>query len=93
MAMDQIFSDIRDERVAQDQQWGGPSVDDTRTLLEWAQYIFKQTARAMKEWNVGDPAVARACMVKVAALAVAAIESMDRRWIGGAQDGDGASGD
>lgn len=69
-----IFGEIHTERQAQDARWGGAEHDDTHTPFEWTGFIGKQSLSI-----VGPPCKAnRARFVKIAALAVAAIESMDR---------------
>lgn len=58
---------VSDERDLQDEQWGGPPHDDTRTDENWADYIEKQLILFRKEQSQDR-------LVKIAALAVAAIE-------------------
>ncbi len=89
-----VYDEIRAERAAQDAKWGGPQHDDTHKPMEWAVYIAAHTARALggsilvrEETTqcvltlqcplVGSPYFRRQ-MTRVAALAVAAIESYDR---------------
>lgn len=69
-----VYSNIETERVQQDQQWGGPEHDDQHQLEDWCMFIEYQLERCN---GVGGPEY-RERMVKVAALAVAAIESWDR---------------
>lgn len=61
------------ERVFQDQQWGGPAVDDTRSGIHWQSYILKQVNAACLPSDDF-----RVRMRKVAALAIAAMASYDR---------------
>lgn len=68
-----VFDDIEKERRAQDKKWGGPTHDDAHLRHDWVRYIKDHAARA-----VGEPGVFRKQMVRVAALAIAAIESEDR---------------
>jgi hypothetical protein len=74
--MDNIFEEIRDERDYQDKKWGGEEHDDTvEDEASWIHYITEyanSTGRAE-----GRPFRER--MIKVAALAVAAIQSHDRK--------------
>ncbi len=71
----QIFADIVVERKYQDEKWGGPAHDSTETEANWADYIT--------EYALGEGRAAgydfRTRMVKVAALAVAALEAHDAR--------------
>jgi hypothetical protein len=78
MPREQIFSEIEAERIRQDSQWGGAQHDDTHSVENWSEYIDKQTYYA-NECGDSDLADARQRFVKAAALAVAAIESIDRR--------------
>lgn len=67
-----IYTEIDGERDYQDKKWGGSTFDDTQTKQQWEEYIM--------QYAVGErgPASFRARMIKVAALAVAAIESHER---------------
>jgi Domain of unknown function (DUF3846) len=70
-----VFGALDVERAAQDKQWGGPSHDDEHARPEWLDFIEHQIQRAGWETtNVGY----RNRLIKIAALAVAAIESHDR---------------
>jgi len=66
---------IRQERNRQDVQWGGKRHDDTHTVYEWIRFIEHQLDGCA---NAVDAAEYESRMVKVAALAVAAIESQRR---------------
>jgi hypothetical protein len=102
-----IYDEIRAEREAQDQQWGGPAHDDDHDGLEWLSYVLEHTAKALsgvvraergvmpdgstyheRRWTFTvhippgaerNPVAFRRQLVRVAALAVAAIEAFDRR--------------
>jgi hypothetical protein len=71
-----VYADIRAERVQQDAQWGGPEHDDSHEGGAWLEYI---EAQARKAWRTVTAAEYRERLVKIAALAVAAIESHDRK--------------
>lgn len=81
--MEKIFDEIKAERKAQDEQWGGPEHDDGHSWFDFLRFIRKQNCLAENEHEktfnteklIG---MARARFVKIAALAVAAIESIDR---------------
>ncbi len=64
------------ERAKQDKQWGGPSHDDEHDTDDWLTYIEYQ----IKKLGItsANPKKDRKRFVKIAALAIAAIESMDR---------------
>ena len=66
-----LFAEIAKERRLQDEQWGGPMHDDQHPWADWLGFIQKQVKSAT------SPDF-RERMVKVAALAIAAIESHDR---------------
>jgi hypothetical protein len=73
---DSAIADVLAERKRQDAQWGGPVHDDGHDNDEWAEFIARQMWRFRRK---------RENFVKVAALAVAAIESIDRK-VAAAQD-------
>lgn len=79
-----VLSEIVAERGRQDEQWGGPSHDDQHSQMDWMDYISQQVEKYAK--NVitrGDAYMstpdAHQRFVKIAALAVAALESFDRK--------------
>lgn len=78
-----IYEEIKAERKRQDVKWGGPSHDDRHTLSEWQSFIKKHATRIAHPLTDSD---ARKHLVRVAALAVAAVESFDR---GAAKAGSG----
>jgi hypothetical protein len=95
---------IRNERRRQDEQWGGAAADDTRAQEDWRCAIRKQVNEMVKldealmnEILLNGPKAStepveefRVRWVKVGALAVAALESLDRlkrAKIGGVHDG------
>ena len=67
-----LIREITDERRRQDAQWGGPSHDDTHIWLDWRDFIQIQLNKALSS-------TARERCIKIAALAIAAIESLERR--------------
>lgn len=72
----QIFADIEKERAYQDEKWG-TQFDDRNTINDWAAYITLYLGeRATKMGRT--PAEQREGLVKVATLAIAAIETFDR---------------
>lgn len=78
-----IYSEIESERHYQDTKWGVGTDDTVNTPWMWVSYI----AAYATKWMVGTFAPLkrettydfRAKMVKTAAIAVAAIESLDRQ--------------
>lgn len=84
-----IFAEIEAERAYQDGKWG-TEVDDTRnTPWMWAAYIAQYATRWMKgkfmPLKRDDTMAFRESMIKTAAIAVAAVESIDRQLEGGSQ--------
>lgn len=82
---ERIILDVVRERMRQDEQWGGSRHDDTHHAGEWLQYIGKQQVLAVNETiadddlRLVDPQGYRERLVKIAALAVAALQSHDRK--------------
>ena len=75
---------VLQERDEQDKQWGGSAHDDKHELHDWVHYIQKQAdgvsyQTIFPEVNVDN---VRRHYVKIAALALAAIESIDRKYGG-----------
>ncbi len=76
--LDGIITAILDERKKQDRTWGGPANDDKHTGFDWVALITKQLGEAVDSAFRGDAPGYSFAMVRVAALAVAAIESVRR---------------
>jgi hypothetical protein len=72
---DKIFKEIEGERLQQDGKWG-TKFDDANTMNDWATYINQYASRAAKMG--ASKFEQRAALVKVAALAVASLETFDR---------------
>lgn len=72
--METILNEVKAERVAQDAQWGGPDHDDEHSAQEFIGFIEAQ----LRKCERGTGPDTRERLVKVAALAVAAIQMMDR---------------
>jgi hypothetical protein len=82
-----IFEEIDDERQYQDEVIGGPVNDDQQREADWVRYIQDYaTGTGISDKPEKGPRSFRERMVKVAALAVAAVESRDRldekAWVG-----------
>lgn len=73
--MNTILQTIKDERAYQDKKWG-ISFDDKNTKNDWVTYITMYASQGAKMGE--SDARFRTMMLKVAALAVAAIEAGDR---------------
>lgn len=70
-----IFAEIEKEREYQDRRWG-TAFDNANTINDWAAYFAAYTARATSMGNTKEQQ--RAALVKVAAIAVASLETFDR---------------
>lgn len=78
-----VYDEIRVEREYQDKRWGHVADDTLNTPWMWVAYIAAYSTK----WMVGsflplhkDVVVAfRVAMVKTAAIAIAAVESLDRQ--------------
>lgn len=64
-----LMEEIHWERIKQIQQWGGAEHDDTHNVWDWFNYIHYQM-------ELPDP---QSRLIKIAALAIAALESLDRK--------------
>lgn len=86
MNREHLFVEISEERSAQDAQWGGEPHDDGHAPTEWFGFIENQIARAKQalteqSQDNEDPdtyRITRVRLMRIAALAVAGIESIDR---------------
>lgn len=78
MSIVTIFSEIHNERIRQDVKWGGSRHDDKHTTGEFVQLIEDYAGWARTQATMGNMDNARERLKQVAALSVAAIESIDR---------------
>jgi hypothetical protein len=76
-ARQKLYAEVEAERLAQDEKWGGPSHDDEHTVGEWVHYIEQKNGSLFCAET--DPAKQRKLLVQIAALAVAAAESIERK--------------
>lgn len=76
--MNDILQDILKERAAQDAKWGGPDHDDQHDPEEWLDLIEEQVDHANVLIGSSTDEEYRKRLAKIAALAVAAIESLDQ---------------
>ena len=74
------LQDVATERQRQDAKWGGPEHDDTHPISDWQQFISQRAENLVYR---GNPERMYELFIEIAALAVAAAESMDRRITGG----------
>ena len=71
---DSIFDDIEVEREYQNEKWGN-AFDDANTVNDWVAYITRYASNASFANSIEDQKIA---LLKVASLAVAAIEACER---------------
>jgi len=74
---DRIIAEIKAERAAQDAQWGGADHDDRHGMEEFAEFIDGQLTKCAH----GRGLDSRERFIKIAALALAAVESHDRKSV------------
>ena len=80
-----LYVEIADERFHQDKKWGGPDHDSHHTSFEWVGFITHYLGKSIECIinNAGKEEhqllLFRYNMIKVAALAVAAVEAVDRK--------------
>ncbi len=74
-----VVNEIMGERARQDEKWGGPEHDDLHNPEDWCNYIidYATWAKQMAAYHSFDKYRRR--MIQVAALAVAACDSFDRK--------------
>jgi hypothetical protein len=73
-----VLGEVIAERARQDAKWGGPVHDDAQRIPMWCEYVRTHTEEA-EYYGQFDPRKSRKYLIEVAALAVAAVESIDRR--------------
>lgn len=84
----EILAQIHNERENQDDKWGGADHDDRHKPGDWTRFIVRQLGAAEEGIDVHDWDLWRKQMVQVAALAVAALETIDRERAVQATKGD-----
>lgn len=72
-----IILEILAERERQDSKFGGPQHDDSHKKTDWLQFIREYVNKAENELSA-DSDCHRTRLIQVAALALAAIECIDR---------------
>ena len=73
-----VYDEVIAERTRQDEKWGGADHDDQHTGADWAQLIQDYAGWVRVMSGMGSADKARRRLVQVAALAVAAVEAVDR---------------
>jgi hypothetical protein len=70
-----VIDEVLRERVHQDKTWGGPEHDDNHSIDDWRLFLHGRVEALGKRSRPQD----RDLLVEIAALAVAAVESWDRK--------------
>ena len=70
------LQDVATERQRQDAKWGGPEHDDTHPISDWQRFISQRAENLVYR---GNPERMYELFIEIAALAVAAAESIDRK--------------
>lgn len=73
-----ILTEISNERQVQISKWGGDKTDDKWTALDWHEMIADYNGWARRMAAMGSNDKARRRYIQIAALAVAAVEAIDR---------------
>jgi hypothetical protein len=80
---DAIYKEIEAERAYQDSKWGVATDDTKNNPFNWVSYLSNYSSRWMKgefpPFTKPTVEAYRASMIKTAAIAVAAVESLDRQ--------------
>lgn len=77
MSTAQVLNDVDAERTRQIDKWG--FVDDQWNALDWHEMIADYNGWARRMVCMNSPEKARVRYIQIAALAVAAVESLDRK--------------
>lgn len=75
-----VLDEVAVERDRQDAKWGGSEHDDCHSTTDFVQFIVDYAGWARQMASMGSHDKARRRLIQVAALAVAAVESIDRKF-------------
>lgn len=84
-ATENVIGEVRQERWRQDRKWGGAEHDDGLSVDEWHNTIADYNGWARRMAKMGSTDKARRRLIQVAALAIAAVESIDRSTMEGGE--------
>lgn len=73
-----VLAEVEGERQYQNTKWGGATHDDHHAPDDWLRFLDEHVGKARSAAPVGWPEY-RQRLLEVAALAVAAVETLDRR--------------
>jgi hypothetical protein len=74
-----VLDDVFNERDRQVSKWTGTFNDDDYTPFDWHEMIADYNAWARRMMTMNSPDKARRRYIQIAALAVAAVEALDRK--------------
>lgn len=76
-----ILFDLKQERIHQIGLWGGAVHDDNHSMRDWGTFIMAYLGKAMSSETdyARNRHLVRGYFLQAAALAIAAIEAIDRR--------------
>lgn len=77
MKRDELLAQIEAEQRRASEKWGGPAYDDRVERLTWLRLLDEHRIRATRHGAGADEY--RHELVVIAALAISAIEALDRR--------------
>jgi hypothetical protein len=80
-ATNNVLSDVSSERSRQRDKWDGVFNDDNYTPFDWHEMIADYNGWARRMACMGSDDKARTRYIQIAALAVAAVEALDRRSV------------
>ena len=75
---DGVYSEVYAERKRQDEHWGWAH-DASHDTWEWYQILYDRLQMMLRAGSKPDQSEVRRRLVQTAAVAVAAVESMDWR--------------
>lgn len=75
-ATDRVLDDVLSERARQRRKWSGVFNDDDYTPEQWLNLMGRYADKVRHAFGIEDQ---RKRLVQVAALAVAAVEALDRQ--------------
>lgn len=71
--------DVATERHWQDAKWGGPTHDDGHNQMDWYGFVHRRLETLLLAVFRRNNSALRKTWIEIAALAVAAVESIDRK--------------
>lgn len=79
MSQESVLAEVVAERQEQDRLWGGPNHDDGHDCNDWIAILVRHLGLAANDEGAECVQRFRRQMIRVAAVAVAVVESFDRK--------------